>query len=180
MSPGEFDDLEGLSTALRPRPSSAGGTFFLTVTEGPDQGKTFALDESNPSSVLLGQSEACEIRLADRSVSRRHAALEVTGGKLRVTDLGSSNGTSIQGISIVDAFCSGGELLRVGSTALRVEVRASIRAPELSAATSFGLMIGASAAMRRLYPGRDRHRQGSFGRVAPRRRVAGVGAVRRL
>jgi DNA-binding NtrC family response regulator len=152
VSPGEFDDLEGLSTALRPRPSSAGGTFILTVTEGPDQGKTFALDESNPSSVLLGQSEACEVRLSDRSVSRRHAALEVTGGKLRVTDLGSSNGTSIQGLSIVDAFCSGGELLRVGTTALRVEVRASIRAPELTAATSFGLMIGASAAMRRLYP----------------------------
>jgi DNA-binding NtrC family response regulator len=152
VSPGEFDDLENLSTALRPRPSGAGGTFILTVAEGVDQGKSFALDESNPSSVLLGQSEACEIRLADRSVSRRHAALEVSGGKLRVTDLGSSNGTSIQGVSIIDAYCSGGELLRVGATVLRVEVRASIRAPELPAATSFGLMIGASAAMRRLYP----------------------------
>ncbi len=152
MCPGEFDDLDSLSTTLRPRPAGAAGVFVLTVVEGPDQGSVFRCDEASPPPILLGQSEVCSIRLSDRSVSRRHAALEVTVGKLRVTDLGSSNGTFVQGVAVIDAFCTGGELLRVGATALRVDLGTSAPSAELSAATSFGLLLGASAAMRRLYP----------------------------
>ena len=101
MCPGEFDDLDSLSTTLRPRPAGTSGVFLLTVVEGPDQGRSFRCDEASPSAVLLGQSEVCAIRLSDNSVSRRHASLEVIAGKLKVLDLGSSNGTFVQGVAVV-------------------------------------------------------------------------------
>ncbi|WP_437903847.1 sigma 54-interacting transcriptional regulator [Sorangium sp. So ce327] len=44
--------------------------------------------------VVLGRDEGCDVRIDDRSVSRRHAALHV-GPPLRVEDLGSANGTFV-------------------------------------------------------------------------------------
>ncbi|WP_437686964.1 sigma 54-interacting transcriptional regulator [Sorangium sp. So ce176] len=45
-------------------------------------------------SVVLGRDEGCDVRIDDRSVSRRHAALHV-GPPLRIEDLGSANGTFV-------------------------------------------------------------------------------------
>ncbi|MBS2017703.1 MAG: sigma 54-interacting transcriptional regulator [Deltaproteobacteria bacterium] len=45
--------------------------------------------------VVLGRDETCDIPVSDASVSRRHAALEVAGPTLTITDLGSANGTRI-------------------------------------------------------------------------------------
>ncbi|NUO49646.1 MAG: sigma 54-dependent Fis family transcriptional regulator, partial [Polyangiaceae bacterium] len=120
--------------------------------EGPDVGKTVRIDGTQPSRLLVGQGPACDIRLTDRRVSRRHAALDLAGSRVRVVDLGSTNGTFIDGVAVVDAFLRGGETLRLGSTAIRVEPVESARVPALSARTSFGKTVGASAAMRRLYP----------------------------
>src|SRR5512141_986076 len=95
------------TTVLRPGfdPSpTPDGRFVLRVTEGPDAGKTFRIDPDLPSRSLVGQSEACDIRLTDREVSRRHIALEVVGRRLRISDLGSTNGTFVDGIAIVEAF----------------------------------------------------------------------------
>ena len=127
------------------------GRFRLQAVEGPDAGKEFTFDASQPSRVLLGTSAACEAQLSDPMVSRRHAALELVGRSLRVTDLRSKNGTFVDGVSVVEANLRGGELVRVGSTALRVEEEKAERT-ELSERTSFGRMLGASPAMRRLYP----------------------------
>ncbi|WP_441291657.1 sigma 54-interacting transcriptional regulator [Sorangium sp. KYC3313] len=44
--------------------------------------------------VVLGRDEGCDVRIDDRSVSRRHAALHV-GPPLRIEDLGSANGTFV-------------------------------------------------------------------------------------
>ena len=96
--------------------------FRLFVIEGPDTGKRFRLDGAQPSRLLLGQSPACEIRLTDRQVSRRHAALDLCGLRVRLNDLGSTNGTFVDGVAIVDAFLRGGEVVRLGATALRVAV----------------------------------------------------------
>ncbi|XXT16973.1 sigma 54-interacting transcriptional regulator [Sorangium sp. So ce429] len=58
-------------------------------------GSTIAFAPLPPrGSVVLGREEGCDVRIDDRSVSRRHAALHV-GPSLRVEDLGSANGTFI-------------------------------------------------------------------------------------
>jgi DNA-binding NtrC family response regulator len=128
------------------------GTFAVTVATGPDGGKSLVLDGSSPSRLLVGKSEACDLRLADPEVSRRHCALELSGARLRVTDLGSSNGTFVDHVAVTDGFLRGGETLRLGSTELSVERRAQGKNPAVPPGGAFGRMLGQSRVMRRLYP----------------------------
>ncbi len=137
-------------------PSPAPEPFVLTVVKGTDQGQSFVLDGSQPSRVLLGHSPGCDIRLSDPTVSRRHVALDVEGGLVRVSDLGSKNGTRIDGVKIIEALVRGGETIRVGSTVFRLDRDGSAKRVPLSTATSWGRMVGASTEMRRLYPLCDR------------------------
>ncbi|HLK40862.1 MAG TPA: sigma 54-interacting transcriptional regulator, partial [Polyangiaceae bacterium] len=66
--------------------------------------------------------------------------------------LQSTNGTFVDGLRIVEAYVRGGEIVRCGSTALRLEVDEAAETPQLSTAIRFGSTLGASQAMRRLYP----------------------------
>jgi DNA-binding NtrC family response regulator len=126
----------------------------LVVVEGPDAGKAFELDAAAPSRLLVGTSPACFVKLTDPTVSRRHAALEPTAkGAYRVHDLGSTNGTVVDGVRIDGAYVRGGEHVRFGSTAVRLETtEARGEGTPLPNAMRFGRTFGASIAMRRLYP----------------------------
>jgi DNA-binding NtrC family response regulator len=125
--------------------------FDIRVTMGPDEGKTFALASSGEGRTLVGQSPACAVKLGDPAVSRRHAALELVGGALRVTDLGSTNGTWVNGLRVYDALLQGGETIQVGNTVLAVTAGNSLKESSLDQ-THFGAFIGASDEIRRLYP----------------------------
>jgi two-component system, NtrC family, response regulator HydG len=128
-------------------------SFVLFVTEGPERGRAFRLDATRAVRALVGTSPACEIRLSDREVSRRHVALEVLASGLRVSDLGSTNGTWVDRVKVVEADLQGGEFLRIGQTMFRVDIEDAkgTEAP-LTDAISFGRVVGASREMRRLYP----------------------------
>ncbi|HEY1695468.1 MAG TPA: sigma 54-interacting transcriptional regulator [Polyangiaceae bacterium] len=149
--PGDPNELKTLD---RPRfqTTDASTDFVLTVVEGPDQGTTFTLAGSHPSRVLVGSSPACELRLRDREVSRRHVALEPAGRRVRVTDVGSTNGTFVDGVAVVDAFLRGGEIVRLGSTAIRIGDAPIAARTSVPVRTGFGSVVGASTEMRRLYP----------------------------
>jgi transcriptional regulator with PAS, ATPase and Fis domain len=127
-------------------------TFRVSVVDGPDRGKSVLVGPQSATRVFVGTSAACELALTDREVSRRHLALELEGASLRVTDLGSTNGTTIEGVSIASARLRGGERIVVGATSLRadlVEQGTAVRFPPVE---SFGQVLGKSVAMRRLYP----------------------------
>src|SRR5436190_16871523 len=72
-------------------------TYVVTVVEGPDTGLRYTL-EGSEGPVLVGQSAVCQLRLTDRQVSRRHLALDLSDRQLRITDLGSTNRTVINGV----------------------------------------------------------------------------------
>lgn len=145
---GEF------STLLREGPPSRGSdaAFLLSVVEGPDRGASLLVEPSLPSRVYVGTSSSCELRLGDREVARRHLAVEPSGQRLRVTDLGSASGTSADGVLLVEGFLRGGELLRIGRTAIGVERREPSSSADTSWRERFGRTIGASPEMQRLYP----------------------------
>jgi DNA-binding NtrC family response regulator len=128
-------------------------SFRLVVVEGFDAGRELHIDGAEPSRVLVGKGPTADFKLVDPSVSRRHLALEIERGRLRVTDLGSTNGTRIDDHEVVDAYARGGEVVRIGSTALRVERLAPLP-PDGSprGASGFARVIGSSPAMQRLYP----------------------------
>src|SRR6185436_12302858 len=84
---------------------------------------------------------------------RRHAAFELAGARLRVTDLGSTNGTWVQGLAVLDGFLAGGEVVRIGETSIRVDLAVGVeKVVALPSASRFGRLVGASAEMRKLYP----------------------------
>ncbi|APR78230.1 Response regulator of zinc sigma-54-dependent two-component system [Minicystis rosea] len=128
------------------------GTFTVTVIEGPGAGALVELDGSSPSRLLVGTSPACDLQLVDREVSRRHLALEPRGDRLRITDLGSTNGTEVDGVTVLDAWLRGGETIRIGGSRLRVDRHPEGANAPVPSASSFGRVLGASRAMRRLYP----------------------------
>ena len=68
--------------------------------------------------LIIGRSADCDVTLADQSVSRRHCAVEAAGGALAVTDLGSVNGTFVNGRAVGASRLAQGDLLRVGSVEL--------------------------------------------------------------
>ncbi len=129
--------------------------FALVVVDGPDSGQRSVVPPLHPTRLLMGKGLACEIRLTDRTVSRRHVAVEAVGHRLRIRDLGSTNGTIVDGLAVVEAFLTGGEHVKIGATTLRVDHCHGSVAP-LPDVSAFGRLIGASSSMRRLYPLCDR------------------------
>jgi DNA-binding NtrC family response regulator len=143
------------STELRPRleaPSLTSHTYEILVAEGPDAGARVAIDGTQPTSLLVGQGGSCGFRLTDPAVSRRHASLDATENGLRLLDLGSTNGTYVNGARVVEAILAGGESIAIGATVLRVASHARAAPAKLSVATAFGRLVGASIEMRRIYP----------------------------
>ena len=136
-------------TQLTTIPRTSTTAFSLTVREGATVGATITIDERSPE-VSIGTSEANNLVIPDSEVSRRHVRMEVREGLLRVRDAGSTNGTWVNGTRTVEALLSGGETVRIGATVLAV-IR-STRDVEVSTQTSFGDFVGASVAVRRLYP----------------------------
>jgi signal transduction histidine kinase len=89
----------------------------LAIIQGPDRGKAFEVD-GNAS--LIGRDSSCAVPLRDPGVSRHHARLEVAGDQYILKDLGSSNGTFVNGVRIDEAILQTGDQVRVGNTILAI------------------------------------------------------------
>ena len=86
-----------------PRPNGANtATVTLTVLRGQTGRGEYVFDER--STCLIGRGEDCDPRLpsddAHRSVSRHHCLLDINPPDVRVRDLGSRNGTFVNGLKI--------------------------------------------------------------------------------
>lgn len=103
-----------------------------------------------PPRVYIGHSAWCEIRLSDPRVSRRHAALDIVGSHVLLSDLESRNGTFVNGVMVVQARLVGGEVLKVGDTTLRFSLVGSRTEPR-TRSDRFGRVLGASVEMRRAF-----------------------------
>ncbi len=96
--------------------------MWLRVLSGADAGRTVELPEDRP--FILGRVQGCDLVIRDERASRQHAELRVEpGGGLRVADLGSANGTFVDGRRVEEALLAGGEELVVGGVELAVLAR---------------------------------------------------------
>ncbi len=87
----------------------------LTVLQGPDKGRTM---RSTADDVLLGR-DSTQIPLTDQTISRRHAEMHVVDGEWTLADLGSANGTYLNGVRVdKPTQLRHGDQIRVGSTLL--------------------------------------------------------------
>ncbi|WP_258359458.1 FhaA domain-containing protein [Moorella sulfitireducens] len=105
-------DTEGVDRPGRP-------FLKLAVIDGPDAGRTFLLQ---PGKHILGRQPACDFILTDEQVSRRHCQLEEVHDRVLLVDLGSRNGTLVNGKKVERAFLKPGDRMQVGRTVLELQV----------------------------------------------------------
>jgi hypothetical protein len=85
----------------------------LKVVGGKQDGKLIPL---NTKKFLIGREQDCHLRPASESVSRHHCAITIDDFTVRVRDLGSSNGTSVNGKRILGVHeANPGDALQVGN-----------------------------------------------------------------
>lgn len=100
-----------------PRPPATGRRFHLRMIKGvPAYGVYFVEGRAQ-----IGRSEQSDVFLVDPSVSRTHAIVEVDGRQPVVRDLGSTNGTFVNGERIEASQLQDGDELMFGNTRMRFE-----------------------------------------------------------
>ena len=76
-----------------------------------------------PAGITLGRSRQCDVVLDDPNVSRQHAEVRPRGGSWVLTDLGSTNGSRINGRPVEGSeVVRSGDEIELGATILRFEV----------------------------------------------------------
>ena len=97
----------------------------IRITSGDDEGRIIEIDDE----LVFGRNRGDEGRIPDAEISRTHARIYVDAdGGLAIEDLGSTNGTFVNGVRITEPWLlSPGTTLRMGQTTLEVE------APEAAA-----------------------------------------------
>jgi len=83
----------GVSTFLRKGEEGVGYHWIISAETGPLSGLSFAVREA----ITLGRSLDCDLTIVTPHVSRQHARLELEEDLLYIEDLGSSNGTMVNG-----------------------------------------------------------------------------------
>jgi len=90
----------------------------LVVASGKSAGRTIAIKRNK---LLIGRAEECDVRPLSEDVSRRHCEIVVGPADTWIQDLGSRNGTYVNGTRIAEKLrLSDGDIVRVGALELKV------------------------------------------------------------
>ncbi len=145
------------TTESAPWSSPDGAVLVVLTTTGVE--REVKLPGAVGETMRVGKAEDNDLVLQNATVSRHHLELVRTERGLVARDLQSRNGTWIGGTRVGEALLEPGTLLQVGDVHLlvRLDIAGAIVPP--SASTQFGLALGRSIGMRRLF--------GLFERVAP-------------
>jgi len=93
----------------------------LSVIAGPQTGRVFTFDQHE--TFMIGRSEDSQFCLPhDRFFSRHHCLLEIAPPQTFLRDLGSTNGTFVNGLKVETAHLKNGDRIQGGETVLEVEV----------------------------------------------------------
>lgn len=104
---GLFDPTSSLDGV----PMLAAGTGMLVVVRGPNAGARFLLDRDR---VVIGRHPDCDIFLHDVTVSRRHSEIRRTVQGFELEDLGSLNGSYLNGERVDARVLRTGDELQIG------------------------------------------------------------------
>ncbi len=98
----------------------------VTIETVADERPRLALERHDGSRITLreglriGRASDNDVTVRDQRVSRYHARIGVAGGTLAIEDLGSSNGTFVDGRPVTRASLAPGAVVTIGDTHLRV------------------------------------------------------------
>ncbi len=101
--------------------------FKLLSTSGEQ-----SIDLQLGRKLVVGRAVTSDVPIYDPTISRRHAEIVLTDSGVRVTDLGSSNGTFLNGAKITEAEAGANDVVTFGKVAFRVkEVTAPLPRPHV-------------------------------------------------
>jgi two-component system response regulator GlrR len=137
------------STGGAKRPLSGVRRFKLRIVEGPQAGKTF---ESASERLQLGSHPLNQVQLLERTTSRFHCEVFVDAeGTAWVKDLGSRNGTRVDGIRVREAELAEGAILQLGKARIHFESFADRKPLAVSTNSRFGTLVGKSTRARECF-----------------------------
>jgi transcriptional regulator with GAF, ATPase, and Fis domain len=158
LSEGSFRSDHRIDTVARDEPTTRvrrGGAATvpfarprLVVIAGQDFQRIRRITACTTS---IGSGKAADFRLGDPLASRLHCEIRLDGAEAHVVDLGSRNGTFVDGVRVQQAVLVAGSTLRIGDTQILVEADPEFLDVEVSTRACFGGLLGTSLAMRRLY-----------------------------
>ncbi|WP_394850500.1 sigma 54-interacting transcriptional regulator [Pendulispora brunnea] len=102
-------------------------------------------------STLLGSASGVSVVITDTTVSRLHAEIELREDGVWIRDLGSRNGTFVEGVLVSRARVADGSKVKLGVTELTVVYDGEQQPPELWPEESFGPLVGRTPVMRALF-----------------------------
>ncbi len=95
---------------------------------GPNKGKVVPV--TGTQAIMIGRDSSCGLQVIDRGVSREHAKIMRVGEMVILYDLGSRNGSYVNGERIKEELLLEGDTIRVGATQLVFETGRSVRKGE--------------------------------------------------
>lgn len=100
-------------------PKDTNGCMTLRVVAGRDMLSFVILKPG--AQILIGRDESADLRLQDRAVSSRHAVVNyLENGNINIIDIGSTNGTLVNGARIQNCPLNDGDYLEIGDASLRL------------------------------------------------------------
>src|SRR3954471_6160286 len=78
-------------------------------------------DVRDGAPMLVGRAPTCDVPVFDPTVSRRHAELSLVAGGVKVLDLGSANGTFVNGEKIGERVVRGGDVVTFGKVVFKLQ-----------------------------------------------------------
>lgn len=117
MSVDDVDGGDADSFADDAEATQAGPPISIEIIDGPDAGKKKRVRGGR---MVVGRGDGCDLKLRDTSASRRHLELIVGMSGCTVRDLGSGNGTKVNGTKVDEAQVGHGDEIILGTTLLRV------------------------------------------------------------
>ncbi|MBM4386346.1 MAG: sigma 54-dependent Fis family transcriptional regulator [Deltaproteobacteria bacterium] len=122
--------------------------YTLKVTAGGNKGLERIFDRR---AVTVGTSDECNFVLDDQTVSRSHSRIEFDINGYRIEDLGSKNGTFVNGIRIGSAYLPNDSAIKLGQTEISFKLKDDTVKIEISQDARFGGLLGVSIAMREIF-----------------------------
>jgi len=111
-------DTSSTKTGAPPAPGSARRAYALRFISGKYQGGEFPIYPDKP--IVVGRSSDLDMVLVEDMVSRRHAKIAFAGDSITIEDLGSTNGTFVNGEKVKKARLKEGDRVLIGTSILKV------------------------------------------------------------
>lgn len=106
------------ATSNAAEPRSSGSRLALRFISGKYQGGEFPIGEGQE--IIIGRSSELDMVLVEEMVSRRHARITLQDGVISIEDLGSTNGTFVNGEKIQKGTLREGDRILIGTSILKV------------------------------------------------------------